>query len=112
MTAPRTRLVDQLSGEVVDSPVLRMIAAADQITAQAEQVAVLIEENAELRCRRDELEASQELRLREIRRLGDLLAEAHAERDILATQRAELVEQRNTALYERDTARAELAAKQ
>lgn len=67
--------------------------AVDQLSGdiadQAAENARLTDENTELRCRVDEL---------------------IDERDIMASALSLAVEQRDTALYERDTARAELAA--
>lgn len=96
VAAPLYRAVDAFTGEVRDL---------------AAECARLSDENAELRCRVDELTAERD----EWRMAANAEAEGHnearAERDILASQRTELVGQRNTALYERDTARAELAAR-
>ena len=52
-TAPTYRGINALTGE--KSPLLSMLAAADEISGQASEIDRLRQENAGLRCRIDEL---------------------------------------------------------
>lgn len=82
MNAPNVRIVDQYTGGIAD---------------QSAEIARLQDENCELRCRVDELVGER----------NEFKPQAQAERRYAVR----LADERDAARVERDTARAELAAR-